>query len=58
MDHLYCVGEPEGDGVIFGIGLATGQVTVYGPLDRERESRYLFHVQVSKLTIAILYMIR
>ena len=48
MDHLYCVDEPEGDDVIFSVERVTGQVTVYGPLDRERESRYLFHLRVSK----------
>ena len=41
-------GEPEGDGVTFAIEQTSGHVTVYGPLDRERELRYLFHVRVSK----------
>ena len=47
MDHC-CIGEPEGDNVIFNVEQTSGQVTVYGPIDRERESRYLFHVQVRK----------
>ena len=47
MDH--CIGEPEGDDVIFAVERISGQVTAYGPLDRERESRYLFHVRVSEL---------
>jgi len=50
MITFYCIGEPEHDGVIFAIQPTSGIVTVHGPIDRERESRYVFHVQVSKMT--------
>ena len=47
------IAQPEGDGVVFavetnaGSGTSTGTVTLTGPVDRERESRYLLRIRVS-----------
>ena len=50
---MQTIAQPENDGVAFsvstieGSGTSRGTVTVTGPVDRERESRYLFIIRVS-----------